>query len=45
MDIVSMLRLIQWNWGIGAFIDPVQSAREQQTGDLCDLLTNSRSSP
>jgi Phosphoesterase family len=25
--------------GLGAFTGPAQSAREQQTGDLCDLLT------
>jgi len=45
MDFVSILRFIQWNWGLGTFPDPIQSAREQQTGDLCDLLTISCSSP
>jgi phospholipase C len=45
MDFVSILRFIQWNWGLGVFTDPAQSAREQQTGDLCDLLTIPCSSP
>jgi hypothetical protein len=45
MDFVSILRFIQWNWGLGRFTDPVQAAREQQTGDLCDLLTIPCSSP
>jgi phospholipase C len=45
MDFVSILRFIQWNWGLGMFTDPVQNAREQQTGDLCDLLTTPCSSP
>ncbi|MEA2263288.1 MAG: phospholipase, partial [Acidobacteriaceae bacterium] len=45
MDFVSILRFIQWNWGLGIFTDPAQSAREQQTGDLCDLLTIPCSSP
>jgi phospholipase C len=45
MDFVSILRFIQWNWGLGTFTDPAQSAREQQTGDLCDLLTTPCSSP
>jgi phospholipase C len=45
MDFVSILRFIQWNWGLGTFTDPAQSAREQQTGDLCDLLTIPCSSP
>jgi phospholipase C len=45
MDFVSMLRFTQRNWGLGAFIDSAQSAREQQTGDLCDLHTIPCSSP
>jgi phospholipase C len=45
MDFVSILRFIQWNWGFGTFTDPTQAAREQQTGDLCDLLTTPCSSP
>lgn len=45
MDFVSILRFIQWNWGLGMFTDPIQAAREQQTGDLCDLLTTPCSSP
>jgi phospholipase C len=45
MDFASILRFIQWNWGLGTFTDPVQSAREQQSGDLCDLLTVPCSSP
>lgn len=39
MDFVSILRFIQWNWGLGQFSASAQSAREQQSGDLCDLLT------
>jgi phospholipase C len=39
MDFVSIVRFIQWNWGLGSFTDSAQAAREQQTGDLCDLLT------
>ena len=45
MDFVSILRFIQWNWGLGTFPDPTQNAREQQTGDLCDLLTTTCASP
>jgi phospholipase C len=45
MDFVSILRFIQWNWGLGRFTDPTQSAREQQSGDLCDLLTSTCGSP
>ena len=40
MDYVSILRFIQWNWGLGMFTAPAQNAREQQSGDICDLLTN-----
>ncbi len=39
MDFVSITRFIQWNWGLGLFTDPAQNAREQQSGDICDLLT------
>jgi Phosphoesterase family len=45
MDFVPILRFIQWNWGLGMFTDPIQAAREQQTGDLCDLLKTPCSSP
>jgi phospholipase C len=40
MDYVSILRFIQWNWGLGMFTAPAQNARELQSGDMCDLLTN-----
>jgi phospholipase C len=39
MDFVSILRFIQFNWKLGVFSAPDQAAREQQSGDLCDLLT------
>ncbi|HEY1810641.1 MAG TPA: alkaline phosphatase family protein [Acidobacteriaceae bacterium] len=39
MDYVSILRFIQWNWGLGMLPAADQQAREQQSGDLCDLLT------
>ncbi len=39
MDYVSILRFIQWNWGLGMFTAPAQNARELQSGDMCDLLT------
>ena len=45
MDFVSITRFIQWNWGLGLFTDPAQNAREQQSGDICDLLTIPCSSP
>lgn len=45
MDFVSILRFIQWNWGVGMFPDPAQAAREQQSGDLCDLLTTPCAAP
>ena len=45
MDFVSILRFIQWNWALGPFSDPTQAAREQQSGDLCDLLSSSCGSP
>jgi phospholipase C len=45
MDFVSILRFIQWNWGLGIFTDPAQAAREQQTGDICDLLNIPCASP
>jgi hypothetical protein len=45
MDFVSIPRFIEWNWGLGAFTDPAQFAREQQTGDLWHLLTTPCSSP
>jgi phospholipase C len=45
MDFVSILRFVQWNWGLGILTDPAHSGREQQTGDLCDLLTIPCSSP
>jgi phospholipase C len=40
MDFVSILRFIQWNWGLGKFTDSTQASREQQSGDICDLLTS-----
>lgn len=45
MDFVSILRFIQWNWGLGRFTDSTQAAREQQSGDICDLLTSVCGSP
>ncbi len=45
MDFVSILRFIQWNWALGPFSAPTQAAREQQSGDLCDLLTTTCGSP
>jgi phospholipase C len=45
MDYVSILRFIQWNWGLGMFTAPAQAAREQQSGDMCDLLTIPCGSP
>lgn len=45
MDWVSLLRFIQWNWALGQFADPAQSAREQQSADICDLLTTSCAAP
>jgi phospholipase C len=45
MDFVSILRFIQWNWALGQFSDPGQAAREQLSGDLCDLLNVTCSSP
>ncbi len=45
MDFVSILRFIQWNWNLGQIPDPTQSAREQQSGDLCDLLTSPCGAP
>ncbi len=38
MDLVSILRFIQWNWGLGHFSASDQSTRERQSGDICDLL-------
>jgi len=45
MDLVSILRFIQYNWALGPLPDPTQSSREQQTGDLCDLLTTNCGAP
>jgi phospholipase C len=45
MDFVSILRFIQWNWALGAFSGPTQAAREQQSGDICDLLTSACGAP
>lgn len=39
MDYVSILRFIQWNWNLGMLPSAAQQTREQQSGDLCDLLT------
>lgn len=45
MDFVSILRFIQWNWNLGELPTPAQSAREQQSGDLCDLLATACGAP
>ncbi len=45
MDFVSILRFIQWNWNLGQIPAAGQAAREQQTGDLCDLLTSPCAAP
>jgi phospholipase C len=48
MDFVSLLRFIQWNWNLGQIPDSppnVQGSREQQSGDLCDLLTSPCGAP
>ena len=45
MDFVSILRFIQWNWGLGKFTNANQAAREQQSGDICDLFTSACGSP
>ncbi len=45
MDFVSILRFIQWNWNLGEIQASDQHAREQQSGDLCDLLTSPCGAP
>lgn len=45
MDFVSILRFVQWNWGLGMFQNAAQAAREKETGDLCDLLTSACGAP
>jgi phospholipase C len=45
MDFVSILRFIQWNWNLGELPAAAQAAREQQSGDLCDLLTSPCGAP
>jgi phospholipase C len=40
MDFVSIWRFIQWNWALSQFSNSPQAAREQQSGDICDLLTS-----
>jgi phospholipase C len=45
MDFVSILRFIQWNWNLGMLPAADQQAREQQSGDLCDLLTTTCGAP
>jgi phospholipase C len=45
MDFVSILRFIQWNWALGQFSNSTQAAREQQSGDICDLLTSTCGAP
>ena len=45
MDFVSILRFIQWNWNLGELPTAAQAAREQQSGDLCDLLTTPCGAP
>ena len=45
MDWVSILRFIQYNWALGPLSDSSQAAREQQSGDICDLLATSCGPP
>ena len=45
MDFVSILRSIQWNWNRGEIPASDQHAREQQSGDICDLLTSPCGAP
>jgi phospholipase C len=45
MDWVSILRFIQYNWALKPFSDANQAAREQQGGDICDLLTTRCGAP
>ena len=45
MDLVSVLRFIQWNWAVGPFSDSGQAAREAQSGNICDLLTTTCGNP
>lgn len=45
MDFVSILRFIQWNWNLGEIPAAAQQTREQQSGDLCDLLTSACGAP
>jgi len=45
MDFVSILRFIQWNWALGKFSNSTQAAREQLSGDICDLLTSTCGAP
>jgi phospholipase C len=45
MDFVSILRFVQWNWNLGELPAAVQTTREQQSGDLCDLLTSPCGAP
>ena len=45
MDLVSVLRFIQWNWALGTFADSGQAAREAQSGSICDLLTANCGNP
>jgi phospholipase C len=45
MDFVSILRFIQWNWDLGQLPAADQQTREQQSGDLCDLLTSTCGAP
>jgi phospholipase C len=45
IDFVSIMRFIQWNWNLGQIPNAAQAAREQQSGDLCDLLTTKCGAP
>jgi phospholipase C len=45
MDFVSILRFIQWNWNLGQLPNAGQAAREQESGDICDLLSVTCSAP
>lgn len=45
MDFVSILRFIQYNWALGPTSDPTAAGREQQSGDICDLLNTNCGAP
>lgn len=46
MDFVSILRFIQYNWALGPLpASTPGGAREQLSGDICDLLTSTCGAP